>query len=276
MANTLFIAPTTNFIQKTLNGSITNAATTITLNSTTSMQAPGYIVIDRTDSNGTSTPTAREVVSYTGISGSDLTGCTRGADNSSALSHADGAIVETVPTVGMFNSLATIVATAVSTDGYLRAIASPVSIARLEANQLYASVASIAILQTNTRLMVSGASLTGFGIYPTWRTSGTYSGPTTFVGGILSTPRAGQLQWVSILTRYVVSGASVAFDIKKNGSSIFANATTMPAIAAGGTFVSTASIATRNIDSGDRLNVDINSVGTAGIVTDLTIQGGTA
>lgn len=258
---TNYVAPTANFLSKTLNGSITDAVTTITLNNTTSVQAPGYAVIDRTDSAGTATPNAREVISYTGVSGSDLTGVTRGADGSTARTHADGALVEFTPTIGMWNSLATIVATAVTSDGYLKAIASPVS---------------IAIMNIGTRLQISGASLTGFGIYPTFTSPGNYSGPTLAIGGILSSPVAATLQWVSAATRYVVSTASIGVDFKIRDASVFANATTRPAIAAGGTYVSTASIATRNINPGNLLSADIATVGTDGFVRTISIQGGTA
>ena len=169
---TSFLAPLANFVQTTLNGAITDSATTITLSSTTNLTAPGYIVIDRQNSAGTDTPNSREVVSYTGLSGNDLTGCTRGADNSTARSHTDGAIVETMPTVGMFNNLATIVGTGLTNDGYLKAINSPVSIGRLESKTLSVnSQASIAELFTirgvfsqatiSTLLSLSGASING-------------------------------------------------------------------------------------------------------------------
>ena len=273
---TIYVAPTANFVSKTLNGAITSGAGTITLNNTTNMQAPGYVVIDRTDSAGTATPNAREVVSYTGISGSDLTGCTRGADNSTALSHSDGAIVETMPTVGLWNSLATVVSQGFNGDGYLKAIASPVSIAIMNAKVMYASVASIAIAHVTTRLEVSGASLTGFGIYPVFSSPANYSGPTLAIGSVVRAPRAGTLQWVSVSTRYVVSTASIGFDFKVRDTTIFANATSRPAIPAGGTYVSTASIATRNINQGDLLSADIATVGTDGFVRTITIQGGTA
>lgn len=191
MAN-LFLAPTTNYLTKVLNGAINDTTDTITLNNTTNLQAPGYIVINRENSAGTATPNSREVVSYTGISGSDLTGCDRGADGSTARSHADGSLVETMPTVGMWNSLATILDKAVNNDGYLKAINSPVSISRVQGIQgIFTSVLSVAELQTlditrfstnsvasiteirNTRLFggsatittsinASGASVTGF------------------------------------------------------------------------------------------------------------------
>lgn len=113
----LWKAPTSNFWSSSLNGTIDSSVTTITLNSTTGLQYPGYIVIDREDSSGTSTPTKREVVSYTGISGSNLTGCTRGADNSTNRSHADGALVEPVYTVGMHNDQRDAINAEHSTDG---------------------------------------------------------------------------------------------------------------------------------------------------------------
>jgi hypothetical protein len=276
MADSLFVAPTINFKQTTLNGGIDDSVTTITLNSTANLQAPGYVVVDRVDSNGVSTPSLREVISYTGISGSDLTGCTRGADGSTQQAHSDLAVVETMPTVGMWNSLATIVVRGMTVDGYLKAIASPVSIARLQANQLYASVASIAQAHVTQRLEVSGASITGFGFYPVFSSSANYSGPTVAIGGVLRAPRAGTLQWVSVSTRYVVSTASIGFDFKIRDVTAFANATMRPAIAAGGTFVSTASLSVKNINQGDLLSADIATVGTDGFVRTVTIQGGTA
>lgn len=100
---TLYLAPTVNYKQTNLNGTITNSQTTITLASTTNLQAPGYIVVDRVDANGViKTDGSKEVISYTGISGFDITGCTRGADGSTNQTHADLAVVETMPTVGMW------------------------------------------------------------------------------------------------------------------------------------------------------------------------------
>lgn len=101
----LYEAPTKNYVTTSLNGAIGTGDTTITLSSTSNMQSPGYVVVDREDGSGTATPSAREVISYTGISGSDLTGCTRGADNSTARTHSDGALVETMLTVGMWGDL---------------------------------------------------------------------------------------------------------------------------------------------------------------------------
>lgn len=156
-----FMAPSVNYLTKTLSGGIDDSVTTITLNNTTNLLAPGYIVVDRTNSSGVATPDNREVIYYTGISGSDLTGCVRAADNSTARTHADGALVETTPTVGMWNSLTTIVSTALDSNSYLKAIASPVSIARGEISFVKASSALISIATISGHLNASGASIVG-------------------------------------------------------------------------------------------------------------------
>ena len=114
---TLEKAPTSNFWSTSLNGAINDSATTITLNSTVGLQAPGRLVINRQDSTGKNTPSAREVISFTGISGSDLTGVTRGADNSTARSHADGSLVESAMVVGNWDALYKVIDQEHSTSG---------------------------------------------------------------------------------------------------------------------------------------------------------------
>jgi len=99
----LFKAPTSNFWSTTLNGAIDDSVDSITLNSATGLQAPGYLIIDREDGNGNITSDKREIISFTGISTNTLTGVTRGADNSTATSHSDGALVEATFTVGIHN-----------------------------------------------------------------------------------------------------------------------------------------------------------------------------
>lgn len=117
MAAGLFKAPTSNFWSTSLNGAINDSVDTITLNSTTGLQFPGYLIINREDSSGTATPSAREVIKFTGISGSDITGVTRGADGSTARSHADGSLVESVLTIGMWNDTRDAINAEHATDG---------------------------------------------------------------------------------------------------------------------------------------------------------------
>src|SRR3990167_3605431 len=254
---TIFLAPTANFIQKTLSGAITDSADTITLNNVTNLTAPGYAVINRVNSAGTATPNSREVVFYTDLSGSDLTGVTRGADGSTNRAHGDSSIVEFTPTVGMWNSLATVVSTGFTGDGYLKAVSSPVS---------------LAILHTGTRIALSGASVTGIltGINMVFGIMGSLSGATTEVAPVLPMPQAGTVQWVTVTSRHPVSTSSLVIDVNKNYVSIFA-AGTRPAIPAGGTFVSTASIATKAFAPGNVYSTDVDAVGTDGFAKDITV-----
>ena len=65
----------------TLNGSHSSSVTTLTLTSTTGFSASGKVYI------------GGEQVTYTAVSGNDLTGCTRGANSTTAALHADGTTV---------------------------------------------------------------------------------------------------------------------------------------------------------------------------------------
>ena len=68
-------------LQSSLNGGINNSVTTITLLSTTGFPTSGSVLIDS------------EIIAYTGISGNDLTGCTRGSQSTTPASHSNGASV---------------------------------------------------------------------------------------------------------------------------------------------------------------------------------------
>ena len=65
----------------TLNGAITDSATTLTVNSTTEFPTAGTLIIEA------------EHISYTGSTATTFTGCTRGADATTALAHLDNATV---------------------------------------------------------------------------------------------------------------------------------------------------------------------------------------
>lgn len=93
----LYYPTSTNAVQKTLDAALLAGATTaVTLNNVVGIQdKPGVFVVDRVDSNGTATPSKREYVAFTGVSGSTLTGLTRNADGGGTdQDHAVGAIVE--------------------------------------------------------------------------------------------------------------------------------------------------------------------------------------
>tara|TARA_B100001093_G_scaffold17400_4_gene15860 strand:- start:975 stop:1940 length:966 start_codon:yes stop_codon:yes gene_type:complete len=65
----------------TLNGSHSNSVATLTLASTTGLSSTGTVHI------------GSEQVTYTGILGNDITGCTRGANSTTAAAHSSGVAV---------------------------------------------------------------------------------------------------------------------------------------------------------------------------------------
>ena len=79
---TLLNIPTFNYATTdALNGAIDASVTTITVDSTAGFATAGSIVIDS------------ETISYTGVTSTTFTGCTRGASSTSAASHSDNAVV---------------------------------------------------------------------------------------------------------------------------------------------------------------------------------------
>lgn len=123
MAN-LYNVPLENGVQLTLqNALLTGETSTITFTAsvTSKLQAsssiPGILVIDRVDANGTETPTKTEYISFTGVSGSTVTGLVRGLANSTNQDHSAGAIVELVPDVIWADSLNDVITTQHNADG---------------------------------------------------------------------------------------------------------------------------------------------------------------
>jgi len=91
--------PTLQVSGMVLQGDITSTDTTITLDYTSGMPSAGFIVIEKINTNG---QFENEVIEYTGISGTDLTGCVRGTsakyrgetpNRTTATSHSSGAKV---------------------------------------------------------------------------------------------------------------------------------------------------------------------------------------
>jgi len=72
----------TGAIASTLNGAINSSTTTIALVDASSFPTSGTILIDS------------EIITYAGKSTNNLTGCTRGAETTTAASHSDGASVQ--------------------------------------------------------------------------------------------------------------------------------------------------------------------------------------
>jgi len=82
-----------NSLQTTLGSPAGSGDVTLTLVSTTGFPTAGYVTIDN------------EVISYTGVSGGTLTGCTRGADGTTAAAHSAGAAVSATIVAAHHNSL---------------------------------------------------------------------------------------------------------------------------------------------------------------------------
>lgn len=123
MAN-LYSVPLKNSVQKTLAGTLTQAETgTITLDSSVALELQasstmkGILVVDRIDVNGNLTPTKTEYIAYTGVTGSTVTGLTRGLAGTTAQGHAIGAIVEFVPDITWAQAINDVFTTQHNDDG---------------------------------------------------------------------------------------------------------------------------------------------------------------
>ena len=71
----------------TLNGSHSSTVATLTAHSTTGFDTSGTVFI------------GGEQVTYTGVLGNDITGCTRGANSTTAATHASGVTVHSLQKV---------------------------------------------------------------------------------------------------------------------------------------------------------------------------------
>jgi hypothetical protein len=99
------VAVSTLQLENTLNGNINDSVTTITLTDATEFPTSGFIMIEKIDTTPDTTNYGKylnEVIQYTGKSGNNLTGCTRGTSapfkgitlaNTTATTHSSGAKV---------------------------------------------------------------------------------------------------------------------------------------------------------------------------------------
>ncbi len=229
--------------------------------------APCYLVIDRVDSAGTLKATSLwEYVKVTNVASNTLT-ITRAQGGSTGQAHSSGAVVEAVVTASMFNDWYNVLNPEHDSAG--KHVISTATITNIVAQAALISSTSIGTLNIGTELIVSTASVVGLGLNPTWYIPSLPSNATTGLGRPLAVPRAGTLSFVNVTLNGIISSPSVAFDIKKNFVSIF-DPIGMPLIA-NGTFVSTASIKTKNFDKGDVLSVDYSISAGGGNSVDATI-----
>ena len=308
---TLLQPPTQNAVQYTLDSAYNTSDSNLTLNSTLTgvVQAPGVCVIDRVDSSGNATPTKRDYFTFTGVSGTQLTGVTGGKAGSTNQSHSVGAIVEFVPDVVQQQAVYDVVTTEHTPNGvhaslpsvtFLQAIgiitSSQASLALVNAlNLVTASQASIALLDVGTKFSVSGASVTGL-----WPSSASGAVLTSIGNGIppvYATPSSGPagtggLNAVFQVPGNLASQANVGglIPIPTTFTSQFLNAFVQSpaslasvsvtllknnavvgviAILAGATYASSASLSNTSLVASDELRININS--TASLAADLSV-----
>ena len=250
-----------NAYNSTLDGSLTAGAETITVTSVTGLVAPGILCIDREDSSGNATPSKREYIRYTGISGNDLTGVVRGQAGSTDQNHSSGALIEENWSVGHW--IDTVDFLQVEHDSAGRHVISTATITTaVIGKRLNVSAASNTFgdILVSRHLYASGASISFMGINPVWNILAQSSAATLGIGTSLPMPHTGAWDFFSVtLARgQAVSACSLLIDVNLGGTSIF-EAGTRPFILGGGTFVSTASIATKLFTAGNVVNVDIDS-----------------
>ena len=128
-----------------LSGAHTDAVTTITTSGTiTGITAPNYLLIDS------------EVIHFTGISGTGFTGCTRGADGTTAASHVDASTIYHVVAANYHNQLRRAI---IAIETYLStgAAAKGTILAATAANQLGA----LAVGANDTVLTAASGEATG-------------------------------------------------------------------------------------------------------------------
>jgi hypothetical protein len=249
-------------ISTTLSSGITDVATSANVSDATKIVSPCYLVIDRVDSAGTLKATSLwEYVKVTNVAGETLT-ITRAQGGSTGQAHSSGAVVEAIITSSMFEDWYNALNPEhTATGGHVIATASITN--AVIAGGIIANVSISGLLN------VSSASVVGLGLNPTWYIPSLPSLATTGLGRPMTMPRAGTLQFVNVTLNANISQPTTLFDVNKNFVSIF-DAACRPKIA-GGTFVSTASIKTKNFSARDVFNVDYDMIDLGGNAVDATV-----
>ena len=139
----------------------------------TGLQAPGVLVIDRVDGNGTATNTLREYISFTGISTNTLTGVSRGLGGSAAQAHLSGAVVEENMSISHWNDMLDYLAVSHDTAGNI--ISSNATITNATLITPFISTATITTANINVLTVFSafygsGASING--VFPSGASGG--------------------------------------------------------------------------------------------------------
>jgi len=230
-------------ISTTLSSGITDVTTSMDVAAATKIVSPCYLVIDRVDSAGALKATSLwEYVKVTNVAGNTLT-ITRAQSGSTGQAHSLGAVVEAVVTSAMFEDWRAVL------DPEHDSVGGHVIVGTMTvAGMNLASVATVAVLSAGTLRATNGL------LAPAWFIPSLPSSATIGLGRPVAMPRAGTLNFVNVTLNGIISSPSVAWDIRKNGVSIF-DSIGRP-FQSLGTFVSTASIKTPTFVAGDVLQVD--------------------
>lgn len=271
----LYQTPVNNNLQYTLNTQMGAGDTSLTLNTNVNniVNAPGVLVVDRVDSAGNKTASVREYISFTGVSGTSITGLSRGLAGSTGQAHNVGAIVEFVPDVVQETAWYNVFTTEHTVGGNHGTLPST---ALINTQKLYASQATLGFSTITSMWSASGASLQSYPQVPVWVFPGTLSGVSTNLGRPLDMLNPGNIQYITAITRIGSSNASLFLNLTKNGSNILNGTTTTSLlyIPLNGTFVSIAaslsSMASTGFNAGDVFNFSV--VGQNSMAGDLTIK----
>jgi len=271
-------APTQPFTAR-LDESFLSSDASISVTNVTGLQAPGIVVVERLDSNSASSSKI-EYCSYTGITGNSLTGLTRGLGGTTAVNHGSGALVECYFSIDYWNDwISTLTAEHVSaTDATTNWNKHLQNITITGVSGASGIRGDWIIIPKGNMVIEAKSGASGYSSLSIDKSSpgGINIPPFSIEGGLASgmigaTPLNiiednYTLKYVAAAVRYPASGASLVLDINKNGTSIF-DAANRICITGGGTFASTASIATKVLSSGNLLSLDIDMCNQAGDLT---------
>jgi hypothetical protein len=219
-------------------------------------------VINRQDGKGTDTPEKMEYVSYTGVLAKSLTGLARALGGTTAKDHGSGSIVECFLTAKYWEDMVDFIGADHDSAGktlitsHVRSFqATGVSGASgIKGGLVLVPFSGVSIYAT------SGAS--GYGVVNLTRIaedggivlSGVVNDISTggYRTGIHLLEHNETIKSFSLILSAPASEATMTIDAFKNNTSIF---TLKPIITQGGTYVSTASLSTTSLKSGDYIHL---------------------
>jgi hypothetical protein len=205
MAN-LYNVPLKNAIQHSLAGTLTSAeTTTITLDSSVTLELQasstmkGLLVVDRVDVNGNLTPTKCEYIAYTGVSGSTVTGLTRGLSGTTAQGHSIGAIVEFVPDVTWAQAINDVITNQHNSDGTHKTLA-------------LISLASVNIINSSIRLNSLSSNAITYSSLQNITLDGVSQYNSSIFNPSLASAVFAGVTYIPVLQKYISSVATTTFD----------------------------------------------------------------